>query len=103
MARSRNKDLGSELHRLFQDKKLKSKNDLLSLFCKHLGFDHAETKLPSRSAEYWGDGQVAQLVGNESFEVLAGGGDFAVIYGTLNDFTLSNQRTIILQLRKTFP
>jgi hypothetical protein len=108
MARPRNKELESKLLQLFQERKLKSKDDLLTLFCKHLEFEHAETKLPGRSSEYWGDGQVAQLVGKESFEVLAQVGDprmggFAVIYGTLRDFNLSNQRTIILQLRKTFP
>src|SRR5207245_11811871 len=86
----------------------KQKDDLLTHFCKYLGVEHAETKLPSRSVEYWGDGQVAQLVQNEPFEILAREGDprlggFAVIYGTLRDFNLSNQRTIILQLRKTFP
>src|SRR5205809_2915142 len=107
MARQRNKELETKLLRLFQDQKLKSKDDLLTLFCKHLGFEHAEKKLPSRSTEYWGDGQVAKLVENESFEILAQEGDprlggFAVIYGTLRDFNLSNQRTIILQLRKTF-
>src|SRR6266480_1486772 len=108
MARQRNKELETKLLRLFQDDKLKSKDDLLTLFCRYLGFEHAETKLPSRSAEYWGDGQVAKLVEKESFEILAQEGDprlggFAVIYGTLRDFNLSNQRTIILQLRKTFP
>src|SRR5438552_12484472 len=108
MANPRNQELESKLLRLFRDSKLKSKDDLLTLFCKHLGFEHAETKLPSRSAEYWGDGQTAQLVEKESFEILARTGDprlggFAVIYGTLRDFNLSNQRTIILQLRKTFP
>ena len=108
MANPRNQELESKLLRLFRDSKLKSKDDLLTLFCKHLGFEHAETKLPSRSAEYWGDGQTAQLVEKESFEILARTGDprlggFAVIYGTLRDFNLSNQRSIILQLRKTFP
>src|SRR2546430_1217407 len=108
MAHPRNHDLESKLLRLFQDDKLKAKDDLLALFCKCLGFEHAETKLPSRSAEYWGDGQVAQLAEKESFEILAQEGDprlggFAVIYGTLRDFNLSDQRTIILQLRKTFP
>src|SRR5438477_2269408 len=108
MAHPRNKELESELLGLFQDQKLKSKDDLLTLFCKHLGFEHAETKLPSRSAEYWGDGQVAKIVEGESFEILVQAGDprlggFAVICGTLRDFNLSNQRTIILQLRKTFP
>jgi hypothetical protein len=108
MPHPRNKHLESELLRLFQDEKLRSKDDLLTLFCKHLGFEHAETKLPSRSTEYWGDGQVAEIVDAESFEILAQVGDpriggFAVIYGTLRDFNLSNQRTIILQLRKTFP
>src|SRR5205823_6061521 len=108
MSHPRNKDLEKKLLRLFQDEKLKSKDDLLTLFCKHLGFEHAETTLPSRSTEYWGDGQIAKLVEGESFEILAEAGDprlggFAVIYGTLRDFNLSNQRTIILQLRKTFP
>src|SRR5438477_143670 len=108
MANPRNYELESKLIRLFRDSKLRSKDDLLTLFCKYLGFEHAETKLPSRSTEYWGDGQVAQLIENESFEILAQVGDprlggFAVIYGTLRDFNLSNQRTIILQLRKTFP
>ncbi|HEY6154640.1 MAG TPA: hypothetical protein VIW07_12945 [Candidatus Udaeobacter sp.] len=108
MARSQNKDLASKLLRLFQEKKLNSKDDLLTLFSKCLEFDHAETKLPSKSTEYWGEGQVAQLISKESFEILASVGDpsvsgFAVIYGTLRDFNLSNQRTIILQLRKTFP
>jgi hypothetical protein len=108
MANPRNHELESKLFRLFRDSKLRSKDDLLTLFCKYLGFEHAETKLPSRSTEYWGDGQVAQLVEKESFEILAREGDprlggFAVIYGTLRDFNLSNQRTIILQLRKTFP
>ena len=108
MAQPRNKELESKLLRLFQDKRLNSKDDLLTLFCKRLGFEHAETKLPSRSTEYWGDGQVAELVSKESFEILAQVGDprvggFAVTYGTLQDFNVSNQRTIILQLRKTFP
>src|SRR5439155_10866420 len=108
MAYSRNHDLESKLLRLFQDDKLKAKDDLLTLFCKRLGFEHTETKLPSRSAEYWGEGHVAQLVEKESFEILARESDprlggFAVIYGTLRDFNLSNQRTIILQPRKTFP
>src|SRR5436309_1292813 len=108
MARQRNKELETKLLRLFQDEKLKSKDDLLTLFCKYLGFEHAETKLPSRSSEYWGAGEVAQLIKSELFEILAQEGDprlggFAVIYGTLRDFNLSNQRTIILQLRKTFP
>jgi type I restriction-modification system DNA methylase subunit len=108
MPQPRNKELESKLLRLFQDDKLNSKDDLLTLFCKYLGFEHAETKLPSRSTEYWGDGQVAKIVDGESFEILAQEGDprlggFAVIYGTLSDFNLSNQRTIILQLRKTFP
>jgi type I restriction-modification system DNA methylase subunit len=108
MANPRNKELESKLLRLFQEKKLKSKDDLLVLFCKDLGFEHSETKLPSRSSEYWGDGQVAELVSKESFEILAQQGDprvggFAVVYGTLHDFNLSSQRTIILQLRKTFP
>ena len=108
MAHPRNKELESKLLRLFQDEKLRSKDDLLTLFCKRLGFEHAETKLPSRSTEYWGDGRVAKIVDGESFEILAQEGDprlggFAVIYGTLRDFNLSNQRTIILQLRKTFP
>ncbi|GEM_PF-589991 len=103
MARSRNPDLESKLFRLFNDRKLKTKDDLLTLFCKHLGFTVAETKIPSRSTEYWGDGQIAQLVANESFEILATEGSFAVIYGTLRDFSLSNQRAIVLQLRKTFP
>lgn len=108
MARPQNKDLASRLLRLSQEKKLNSKDDLLTLFAKYLEFDHAETKLPSKSTEYWGEGQVAQLVSKESFEILASVGDpsvsgFAVIYGTLRDFNLSNQRTIILQLRKTFP
>src|SRR5438445_12299618 len=103
-----NKELESKLLRLFQDEKLRSKDDLLTLFCKRLGFEHAETKLPSRSTEYWGDGRVAKIVDGESFEILARESDprlggFAVIYGTLRDFNLSNQRTIILQLRKTFP
>lgn len=108
MAHPRNKELESKLLQLFQERKLKSKDDLLTVFCKHLEFEHAETKLPGRSSEYWGDGQVAELVSKESFEILAQDGDprmggFAVIYGTLHDFNLSNQRTIILQLRKTFP
>jgi hypothetical protein len=108
MPHPRNKELESKLLRLFQEQKLKSKDDLLTLFTRNLGFEHAETKLPSRSSEYWGDGQVAQLIAKESFEVLAQVGDprmggFAVIYGTLHDFNLSNQRTIVLQLRKTFP
>ena len=108
MANPRNHELESKLFRLFRDSKLRSKDDLLTLFCKHLGFEHAETKLPSRSTEYWGDGQVAKIVEGESFEILAQVGDprlggFAIIYGTLLDFNLSNQRTIILQLRKTFP
>src|SRR5437762_9273505 len=103
MSHPRNKELESRLLRLFQDQKLKSKDDLLTLFCKHLGFEYAETKLPTRSTEYWGDGQVAKMVEKESFEILAREGAFTVIYGTLRDFNLSNQRTIILQLRKTFP
>ena len=108
MPHPRNKELESKLLRLFQSDKLNSKDDLLTLFCKYLGFEHAEKKLPSRTTEYWGDGQVAKLVENESFEILAQEGNprlggFAVIYGTLRDFDLSNQRTIILQLRKTFP
>ena len=108
MPHPRNKELESKLLRLFQEKKLDSKDDLLTLFCKDLGFEHAETTLPGRSSEYWGDGQVAELVSKESFEILAQNGDprmggFAVMYGTLHDFNLSNQRTIILQLRKTFP
>ena len=108
MATPRNHELESKLFRLFRDSKLRSKDDLLTLFCKYLGFEHAETKLPSRSTEYWGDGQVAKIVEGESFEILAEVGDprlggFAIIYGTLLDFNLSNQRTIILQLRKTFP
>src|SRR5438876_5871822 len=97
MARLRNKDLASKLEQLFREKKLNSKDDLLTLFSKYLGFDHAETKLPSKSTEYWGEGQVAELVSKESFEILARVGDpsvggFAVIYGTLHDFNLSNQR-----------
>src|SRR5262249_40079185 len=73
-----------------------------------LGFEHAETRLPTRSNEYWGDGHVAELVANEAFEILAQVGDprmggFAVIYGTLHDFNISSERTIVLQLRKTFP
>ena len=108
MARLRNKDLASKLEQLFREKRLNSKDDLLTLFSKHLGFEHAEIRLPSKSTEYWGEGQVAELVSKESFEILARVGNpsvggFAVIYGTLHDFNLSNQRIIILQLRKTFP
>ena len=55
MARQRNKELETKLLRLFQDEKLKSKDDLLTLFCKRLGYEHAETKLPSRGTDYWGD------------------------------------------------
>jgi hypothetical protein len=108
MAQARNRDLEKEVRRLFEEEKLKSKDGLLTLFCGHLGFDYAGIPLPSRSMEYWGEGQVAELVANESFELLAQAGDvrhggFAVIYGTLRDFSLSNQRTVILQLRKSFP
>jgi hypothetical protein len=108
MAQARNRDLEKEVRRLFEEEKLKSKDGLLTLFCGHLGFDYAGIPLPSRSMEYWGEGQVAELVANESFELLAQAGDvrhggFAVIYGTLRDFGLSNQRTVILQLRKSFP
>src|SRR5271165_6679427 len=108
MAARRNQELESKLFKLFQSEKLRSKDDLLTLFCKHLGFDYAETPLPSRSEEYWGGGQVAELVEKESFEILAQAADarlggFAVIYGTLRDFNLSSQRAIILQLRKVFP
>src|SRR2546430_909074 len=71
MSHPRNKELENKLLRLFQDEKLRSKDDLLTLFCKHLGFEHAENKLPSRSTEYWGEGQVAQVVENESFEIHA--------------------------------
>src|SRR5947199_10466639 len=104
MAHPRNHDLESKLLRLFRDDKLKSKDDLLTLFCKYLGFEHAETKLPSRSSEYWGAGEVAQLIKSELFEILAQEGDprlggFAVLYRTLSDLNLSNQRTIILQLQ----
>jgi hypothetical protein len=107
MVARRNQELESKLFRLFKSEKLRSKEDLLTLFCKHLGFEHAETPLPSRSEEYWGGGQVAELVEKESFQILAQEGDarlsgFAVIYGTLRDFNLSSQRAIILQFRNTF-
>ena len=107
MANPRNRDLEKTLQRLFKNDRLRSKDDLLTLFCKHLGFDIAEIPLPSRSDEFWGEGKVADLVEQESFEILAQSGDarlggFAIIYGTLRDFTFSNQRAIIFQLRNTF-
>ena len=39
MANPRNKELESKLLRLFRDEKLKWKDDLLTLFSKHLGFN----------------------------------------------------------------
>jgi hypothetical protein len=108
MATPRNRDLEDKLLRLFRDEKLRSKDDLLTLFCRHLGFEYAETPLPAHGEEYWGEGQVAELAEKESFEILVQSGDaklggFAIIYGTLRDFNFSNQRAIIYQLRKVFP
>jgi type I restriction-modification system DNA methylase subunit len=107
MANARNRDLEATLLKLFQDERLRSKDDVTRLFCNHLGFTYAGIPLPSRSDEFWGEGEVANLVERDSFEILAQAGDarlggFAIVYGTLRDFNLSNQRAIILQLRKSF-
>jgi type I restriction-modification system DNA methylase subunit len=107
MANPRNRDLEAKLLKLFQDERLRAKDDVTRLFCNYLGFTYAGIPLPSRSDEFWGEGEVAKLVERESFEILAQAADarlggFAIVYGTLRDFNLSNQRAIILQLRKSF-
>ena len=107
MASPRNRDLEVKLLKLFQDERLRSKDDVTRLFCNHLGFTYAGIPLPSRSEEFWGQGEVAKLVEPESFEILAQAADarlggFAIIYGTLHDFNFSSERAIILQLRKSF-
>lgn len=87
---------------------LRSKDDLAKLFCSVLGFQYLGRSLSAKSKDIWGEGAVADIASDASFEVLAqhgnvGAGGFAILYGEIRPFNLSAERAIIAQLRKTFP
>ena len=107
MAAHRNRELEDRIESLLNSP-VRSKAELSSLFCKLLGFEYVGRSLSNRDKETWGEGEVAGIAADQSFEILARHGDvasggFAIIYGELKPFNLSIQRTLILQLRKRFP
>jgi hypothetical protein len=103
----RNRELENGIEALLKSP-VRNKGDLANLFCKLLGFEYVGRALSNRDKETWGDGEVARIAAEQTFELLAWHGDvasggFAILYGDLKPFNLSIQRTLILQLRKRFP
>src|SRR2546428_12060589 len=107
MATHRNRELEDRIESLLKSPAL-SKDDLAKLFCSLLGFEYVGRAFSSRDKETWGEGEVARIAAEQTFEILARHGDvatggFASIYCELKPFNRSIQRTLILQLRKRFP
>jgi hypothetical protein len=103
----RNRELEDRIESLLNSP-VRTKADLASVFCKLLGFEYVGRALSNRDKETWGEGEVAGIAADQSFEILARHGDvasggFAILYGELKPFNLSIQRALILQLRKRFP
>lgn len=83
--------------RALLDAPLKTKEDLLALFCLRLSFTRAERTLAARDSVVWGEGEAARLATFAQWEALAkrghaGRGDFAIVYGAFPKKHFSTSR-----------
>src|SRR2546425_10673930 len=104
MAAHRNRELEDRIESLLKSP-VRNKGDLANLFCKLLGFEYAGSPLSNRDKETWGEGEVAGIAAEQSFEILARHGDvasggFGIGHCELKPFNRPIQRTLILQLPK---
>lgn len=106
MPAHRNRELEERIESLL--KSARTKDDLAKLFCSFLGFEYVGRAFSNRDKDNWGEGEIARIAAEQSFEILARHGDvasggFAIIWCELKPFNRSIQRTLVQQLCKRFP